>query len=229
VSTAPYTIRRSGRARRARIQVSADGVEVVVPKGLPLREVEPFVEEKRRWIERTLRRMREAEAEQPRPRLADGGEVPYLGERLALEVRVEPGRTRPHVARRGERLRVAVGAHGTEPLRDALERWYRRCAREEVAGRLDAAVARASTSYSSLQIRGQRTRWASCSSTGAMSFNWRLLLAPAEILDYVVEHEVAHLDVHDHSRRFWSLLGGRCPDFRQHEAWLKRHGQSLRL
>jgi predicted metal-dependent hydrolase len=98
-----------------------------------------------------------------------------------------------------------------------------------VAPRLDAAVARASTSYSGLQIRGQRTRWASCSSTGAMSFNWRLLLAPAEILDYVVEHEVTHLEIHDHSHRFWSLLGGRCPDYRRHEAWLKRHGQSLRL
>jgi predicted metal-dependent hydrolase len=229
VSSAPYTIRRSGRARRARIQVSLDGVEVVVPRGLPLREVEPFVEEKRRWIERTLRRMREAEAERPRPGLGDGGEVAYLGSMLQLEVRVQPGRTRPHVSRAGDRLRVAVGAPGEEAVRDALERWYRRRARDEVAGRLDAAVARAGTAYSRLQIRGQRTRWASCSSTGAMSFNWRLLLAPAEILDYVIEHEVAHLEVHDHSRRFWSLLARRCPEYKSHEAWLKRHGQGLRL
>jgi len=229
MSSAPYTIRRSGRARRARIQVTADGVEVVVPEGLALREVEPFVEEKRRWIERTLRRLREAEAEQSPALLADGGEVPYLGERLALTVRVEPGRIRPHVARAGQQLRVAVGAEGPEPLREALERWYRRRAREEVAPRLDDAVARAGTSYAGLQIRGQRTRWASCSSSGAMSFNWRLLLAPAEILDYVVEHEVAHLEVHDHSPRFWRLLASRCPDVDTHEAWLRRYGQSLHL
>ena len=229
MSTAPYTIRRSGRARRARIHVSAEGVEVVVPNGLPLREVEPFVEEKRRWIERTLRRIREAEAEQPPPTLVDGGEVPYLGRPLALEVRVEPGRTRPHVAPRHDRLRVAVATPGPDALRDALERWYRRRAREEVEPRLDAAVARAGTSYSGLQIRGQRTRWASCSSTGAMSFNWRLLLAPEEILEYVVEHEVAHLEIHDHSERFWRLLATRCPDYKVHEAWLRRHGESLRL
>jgi predicted metal-dependent hydrolase len=229
MTAVPYTIRRSGRARRARIHVSAEGVEVVVPDGLPLRDVEPFVEEKRRWIERTLRRIREAEAEQPPPTLVDGGEVPYLGKSLGLDVRVEPGRTRPHVAQRGFTLRVAVGAPGPGPLRDALERWYRRRAREEVAPRLDGAVARAGTSYTRLQIRGQRTRWASCSSTGAMSFNWRLLLAPEEILEYVVEHEVAHLEIHDHSRRFWNLLAKRCPDYRQHEAWLRRHGQSLRL
>jgi predicted metal-dependent hydrolase len=229
VTSVPYTIRRSRRARRARIQVSPDGVEVVVPAGLALREVEPFVEEKRRWIERTLRRMREAEAEQPPPRLADGGEVPYLGERLALHVRVEAGRVRSHVARRGDALQVAVGTEGADALREALERWYRRRAREEVAPRLDAAVARVGTSYASLQIRGQRTRWASCSSTGAMSFNWRLLLAPPEILDYVVEHEAAHLEVHDHSARFWRLLAGRCPDYERHEAWLRRYGQGLRL
>jgi predicted metal-dependent hydrolase len=114
-------------------------------------------------------------------------------------------------------------------LRDAVEGWYRRQARTEVALRLDAAVARAGRSYTTLQIRGQRTRWASCSTSGAMSFNWRLLLAPAEVLDYVIEHEVAHLDVQDHSERFWRLLASRSPRWREHEAWLRRHGHALRL
>ena len=62
-----------------------------------------------------------------------------------------------------------------------------------------------------------------------MSFNWRLLLAPEEILDYVVEHEVAHLAIHDHSDRFWALLGSRCPGYAEHERWLRRNGQTLRL
>jgi predicted metal-dependent hydrolase len=225
----PYRIRRSDRARRARIQVSAEGVEVVVPRRLSMSEVEPFVEEKRPWIERTLRRMRDAEAEHSPPLLEDGGEVPFLGERLSLAVHVEPARTRPHVARRGHRLHVKVADPSRGALREALERWYRRHAHEEVALRLDAAAARAGTPYTTLQIRGQRTRWASCSSTGAMSFNWRLLLAPPEILDYVIEHEVVHLTVHDHSERFWSELKKRVPDYKAQEKWLKRHGQSLRL
>ena len=229
MTAVPYRIRRSDRARRARIQVSADGVEVVVPRRLPLREVEPFVEEKRKWIERTLRRMREAEAEHPPARLEQGGEVPFLGERLELAIKVEPGRVRSHVARRGGVLKVKVGAGDRATIEDALERWYRRQARDEVQWRLDAAVARAGATYGRLSIRSQRTRWASCSSDGAMSFNWRLLLAPPEILDYVVEHEVAHLEVHDHSQRFWALLASRCEDMREHERWLRRHGQSLRL
>jgi predicted metal-dependent hydrolase len=223
-----YPIRRSDRARRARINVSADGVEVVVPRRMALRQVVPFVEEKRPWIERTLRRIREAE-EAAAVRLADGGSVPYLGRSLELRVRVEPGRVRSHVALRGEALHVAVGESGADAVRAALEGWYRRRARLEVEPRLDAACARAGTSYTRLSIRAQRTRWASCSSTGAMSFNWRLLLAPPEILDYVVEHEVAHLEVLDHSPRFWRLLGSRSPAYREHERWLRRNGPALRL
>jgi hypothetical protein len=207
--------------------VDADGVEVVVPKRFPTRNVETFVQAKRPWIERTLRRIRESEAEFPPARLADGGEVPYMGERLSLKVATQPGRVRAHVARRGPELRVALGPR--TPLEGALESWYRRRAREEIAPRLDAAVARVGRGYTTLQIRGQRTRWASCSTSGAMSFNWRLLLAPPEILDYVIEHEVAHLDVQDHSERFWSLLATRCPEWSEHERWLRRHGHALRL
>ena len=223
----PYPIRRSNRARHVRIEVDRDGVRVIVPRRMPLREVAPFVAAKRPWIERTLRRHREAAARDPAVRLVDGGSVPYLGRELELRLRVEPGRVRPHVAMRGDRLHVAVGRPGAAALRDALERWYRRRARIEVAARLDAAAARAGSTYSRLSIRGQRTRWASCSQTGAMSFNWRLLLAPEEILDYVVEHEVAHLEVLGHSRRFWRLVERRCPSYRQHERWLRKHGPGL--
>jgi predicted metal-dependent hydrolase len=223
----PYRIRRSERARRARILVDGDGVEVVVPRRFPLREVEPFVEEKRAWIERTLQRMRQTEIELPPARLVDGGEVPYLGAQLGLSVRVDRKRVREHVARRGDRVQLALPPETT--VRDALERWYRRQARAEVGPRLDAACARWGSSYTKLQIRGQRTRWASCSSNGAMSFNWRLLLAPAPVLDYVVEHEVVHLEVMDHSQRFWILLSERAPDWREHERWLRHHGHALRL
>lgn len=153
-----YTIRRSDRARHARILVDPDGVEVVLPHRFALRDVEPFVEEKRPWIERTLRRMRESELELARPRLEDDGDVPYLDQRLGLHVRIEPGRTRAHVVRRHDALHAAVARPGREPLREALERWYRRRARQEIGPRLDAAVVRSGASYARLQIRGQRSR-----------------------------------------------------------------------
>ena len=122
--------------------------------------------ELRPWVERRL-----AEIERGRAELGlNEGGVPYLGERLALDA--EPGRAR--VARRDGRLLVPAGE-----WRPAVERWYRRRAREEIAPRLDSACAEAGTRWGTLSIRGQRTRWASCSPSGDMSFNWRLLMAPA--------------------------------------------------
>ena len=107
------------------------------------------------------------------------------------------------VHRSGERLLVPRG----DPL-PALERFYRRAARTEIAPRLDRATAILGKPYAGLSIRGQRTRWASCSSDGHMSFNWRLMLAPEPVLEYVVWHEVCHLEISDHSP---PLLGPARP------------------
>jgi hypothetical protein len=217
MTPAPYRIRRSDRARRVRVSVDSSGqVEVVLPRRAPERHAAEAVRELAPWIDRRRRAVARARAEVGR----EPGSVPYLGEPLQLVV--QPGRTRVH--RRGDAL--LVPADGGI---DALERWYRRAARVEIAPRLDAATARAGTRYTGLTIRGQRTRWASCSSSGAMSFNWRLLLAPERVLDYVVEHEVCHLEVMDHSPRFWRLLAARVPDWREHSAWLRRYGATLHL
>lgn len=213
-----YTIRRSDRARQVRVTVDAHrGVEVVLPRNAPERAAAAAVARYTPWIERRLReagRAREMVA-------ARGATVPYLGRNLSLTP--EPGRERVH--RRGDELLVPAGAGGTA----AIERWYRRSARLEIAARLDLACAEARRGYTSLTIRAQRTRWASCSGSGAMSFNWRLLLAPEPVLDYVVWHEVCHLEVMDHSPRFWRLLESRWPHWREHAAWLRRHGATLVL
>jgi predicted metal-dependent hydrolase len=213
-----YQVRRSDRARRVRVTVDATrGVEVVLPRRAPEREAAAAIRELRPWIERRVAELAGARAVVA----ARGDAVPYLGRTLTLVS--EPGRTR--VTLRGEALLVPAG----EGLRPALERWYRRTARGEIEPRLDRACALAGTSYSRLSIRGQRTRWASCSRSGAMSFNWRLLLAPEPVLDYVVWHEVCHLEVMDHSPRFWRLLAARSPGYREQLRWLRAHGATLVL
>jgi hypothetical protein len=213
-----YAVRRSDRARRVRVTVdSARGVEVVLPRRAPEREAAAAIRELRPWIERRV-----AELDRARAAVAARGQsVPYLGQ--ALQLVVQPGRTRAH--RRGLELLVPDGAARLP----ALERFYRRSAHDEIALRLDRACSLAGTSYSRLSIRGQRTRWASCSRTGAMSFNWRLLLGPEPVLDYVVWHEVCHLEVMDHSPRFWALLAERCPGYRDQVRWLRRNGATLVL
>ena len=202
-----------------RVTVDATrGVEVVLPRRAPEREAAAAIRELRPWIERRVReldRARQAVA-------ARANTLPYLNQ--TLDVVPMPGRMRVH--RRGDQLLVPAEPSAREA---ALERWYRRAAHAEIAPRLDRACAEADVSYSRLTIRGQRTRWASCSRSGAMSFNWRLLLAPEPVLDYVVWHEVCHLEVMDHSPRFWALLRSHCPDYREHLRWLRRHGATLVL
>jgi predicted metal-dependent hydrolase len=218
VDELPYQVRRSDRARRVRVTVDATrGVEVVLPRRAPEREAAAAIRELRPWIERRMAELAGALAAVA----ARGETVPYLGRTLVL--RGEPERAR--VARKGDVLLVPEG----EARRPALERWYRRAARGEIKPRLDRACAVAGTSYSKLTIRGQRTRWASCSRAGAMSFNWRLLLAPEPVLDYVVWHEVCHLEVMDHSARFWRLLESRSPRYREQVRWLRAHGTTLVL
>jgi predicted metal-dependent hydrolase len=217
VDEIPYRIRRSGRARRVRVNVDPrDGVEVVLPTRARQRDAAAAMTELRPWVERRLRALAQAARELG----VSQGTVPYLGRRLELVA--QTGRTR--VACDGDRLLVPAG-----DARPALERWYRRRARAEIAPRLDAACERAGLRHGGLTIRGQRTRWASCSPSGAMSFNWRLLLAPAPVLDAVVWHEVCHLRVADHSPRFWALLERHCPDYRLHQRWLRRYGELLSL
>ncbi len=212
-----HRIRRSDRARRVRVTVHPDAtVEVVLPRRMAEKHATSAVRELRPWIERRLRALEVAAAERAHP----AGTVPYLGTPLRLVA--EPGRTRVH--RKGDDLHVPAG----DP-RPALERWYRAQARKEIGRRLDAAVARAGTRYATLTIRNQKTRWGSCSSTGGMSFNWRLLLAPADVLDYVVEHEVCHLERMDHSPAFWALVEARVPGWREPAGWLRRYGTTLTL
>jgi predicted metal-dependent hydrolase len=217
MSEIEYTVRRSSRARRVRVNVRAHtNVEVVLPTHASERAAAAAVRELAPWIERRLSEGRQALAQ-----VAErAGTVPYLGTPLLLVP--EPGRTR---ARRvGEKLQVPTGDY-----RPAVERLYRRLTRREVSVRLDAAIESIGASYSGLSIRGQSTRWASCSAKGAMSFNWRLLLAPEPVLDYVVWHEVCHLDIRDHSPRFWALVERRCPGWREQRDWLRRYGATLVL
>ena len=212
-----YTIRRSARARRVRVRVDPHlGVEVVLPQRAAHREAQAAVAELRPWIERRLDEARQARRRlQPPP-----GTVPFLDARLTLKP--EPRRSRVH--RAGDVLHVPAENTGA-----ALERWYRAQAHRTIEPRLTLATHALGVRHTALSIRNQRTRWGSCSATGTMSFNWRLMLAPEPVLDYVVWHEACHLVVMDHSRRFWSLVECHVPGYRAPRRWLRENGAALVL
>jgi len=103
----------------------------------------------------------------------------------------------------------------------------RTAARELVSALAEEEADRLGVAYRRIRIGGQRTLWGSCSPSGTLSFNWRLVLAPAEVLDYVVVHELCHLRVPNHSRRFWALVEELRPHWREQRDWLREHGPEL--
>lgn len=235
----PYTLRRSGRARRLRVTIDPRrGVIATVPgartgeaaaRGL----VEPFLAEREAWIRRHLaRRGVVAERAEVGGPLADGSIVPYRG--LPHRVRVVPGRPgsrRSHVERGGDEhedvLLVTLAPGDRRPLAAVLEAWLRVRAREAV----EAAVARHAgplgVAPTAVTVRDTRSRWGSASRRGRVMLAWRLVLAPPPVLDTVVVHELCHLRVFGHGPRFWDLVASRIPDHATHRRWLRTHAAEL--
>lgn len=210
-------VRRSRRARRITLSVdpASGAVRLMLPQRTALAEGLDFARDKARWIEARLAAL------PARVAFEVGAEVPYLG--------------RPHViahapdARRGvwreaQVIRVSgFPEHLARRVRDFLL-----CeARREIAGRVQAKVDRIGRPVGRITLRDTRSRWGSCSSSGALNFSWRLILAPEAVLDYVVAHEVAHLVHPNHGAGFWALVAELTPAVAAPRRWLRREGAGL--
>jgi predicted metal-dependent hydrolase len=225
----PYTIRISTRARILRLVVRQEsGLEIVVPHGVRPRQIEEALHRKARWILKSMRRL------QTLPELQDGRELSCMGKLLHLQVivsdRVAPGR--PRVTLAGATLLVTLretDGNNADMLRSALERWFRRRAHTLIPDRLMTANQAFGFRYGRVTIKEQKSRWGSCSRAGNLNFNWRLLMAPLPVLDYVLIHELAHLQELNHAPAFWQLVASACPDYQTQRRWLREHGHTLRF
>jgi hypothetical protein len=222
LSTGPLRVEfvRARRARRYILRVRPDGsLRVTIPRGGSRREAEQFVNAHRGWAERERLRVR---GEHAAATWHEGDEILLRGApvRLALA----PGGAAGWLDYGDRRVRVPPG---TADLRPLVETDLRDLARRELVPRLAALAAAHSLQVSRVTIRNQRSRWGSCSRSGAIALNFRLVQVPPEVRDYVLLHELMHLREQNHSRRFWRLVEAACPDFRASERWLRREGKAL--
>jgi predicted metal-dependent hydrolase len=225
----PYLLKTSARARRLRLVIRpGSGLEVVVPKGAGTAWVERTLREKSAWITNTLAHMAEHVIEPPPP-LVDGRVLMYLGAPVRLMVHTGAPTGRFRALLRDGVLALTVASSSDSTVRASLESWYRRQARRVFAERVVHCNASYGFSYGRVTIKDQKSRWGSCSHLGNLNFNWRLLLAPLPVLDYVVYHELAHLKERGHAPAFWALVASACPSFREHRRWLTQHGHELRF
>lgn len=209
-------VRVNRRARRISLKVdpALERAVLVLPGPGALDEGVSFARSRAPWLKGALARL------PPRVAFADGALVPYRG---------RPHRIRHVPADRGVRCRddEILVAGRPEHLERRLADWLKAEARRLLAIRATAHAAALERRVARIGVRDPRSRWGSCAPDGRLSFSWRLVLAPPEVLDYVVAHEVAHLVEANHGPGFWALVARLEPDYAPAKAWLKRHGPAL--
>ena len=214
---------RSGRKSVALV-VTAEGKLVVrAPYRTSLSYIEDLVRRKQRWIieKQEAARLRN---EEHKEKSATAGEAfLYLGEPYVLEL--TPGRASVE-ARQG---RLLLQVNDTADAGPVLEAWYRKQARQVLADRVSHYSGRTGLMPKSIGITGARRRWGSCGPKNTLNFAWRLVMAPLEVIDYVVVHELAHIEVKNHSSAFWAKVASILPEYKKYRTWLVKNQKLMEL
>lgn len=231
-----YQIRRSQRATRARIVVTADKVEVVAPLRMPEKQIQQFIQAKQGWIETAKNKVQQhvdnivsfaPESYQ------QGVLIPYQGGQYKLQIK-EGEEKHIEIAFDGSSFIANVpealeGSKLSEQIRLALMTWMRQAAATQAVKTMEYYAPLYQLNPRSIIIKTQKSRWGSCGIHNDINLNWLLILAPAEVFEYVVIHELCHIEQRNHSAAFWSLVARYCPDYKQRRLWLKQNGASLML
>ena len=194
---------------------------VRAPLRAATQQIEQFVEQKAAWIQSKQAQARTTTARLAPKSYADGEAFFYLGQTYRLAV-VEQA-TVP--------LRLADRFYLSRPAQAerAFTAWYKNQAKQVIPARVSALADQYGFEPRQVKITQANTRWGSCSANGNLNFSFRLVMAPLEVIDYVVVHELVHLRVKNHSRRFWAQVEAILPNYKQQVRWLKANGYQLRL
>lgn len=224
-----YRVVGSRSARRLRIRVGLDGVEVVRPIEREAGDVTRFMDDHRGWIAEQVDRVERLRAMRA-PRMDKTGEMLFRGTPTDVQVVSVPGRKgRNGVCLDAGVLRVVTGGAGGTSAARSLENWLRKQARTAIAEQLGRILPKLRHTPNRVYVMGQRTKWGNCSKLKNLSFSWRLIMAPDHVLRYLVAHEAVHLAVPDHSARFWLTVQSLCPETERARQWLNRYGKDLPL
>jgi predicted metal-dependent hydrolase len=214
------------RSRRKTIAliVHPDGsLEVRAPRLMTEQNLREFVEGHSDWIHKQQTRARKY-APPPPKQFTDGETFLFLGRPYTLRM---VAHQRPALNFDGASFRLAKSA--LPKAKEYFARWYKVQATEIISERVKALASRHGFTFQKIRISSARTRWGSCSSMGTLSFTWRLVMAPPEIVEYVVVHELVHTQIHNHSKKFWASVLDILPEYKQRVVWLRKNGKMLSI
>jgi predicted metal-dependent hydrolase len=216
-----YEVRHSEDATQSRIDVDIHGVRVILP---PDSEEDPesLLRENAVWVVEKKQKYDAYREQIPDRSFEEGAVFPYFDEPHLVVVEQRPASD----VLDGE-IKLAEYHVEQTSIRRALERLYQRQARTHFEGRAEHYANEMNVEYAEIEIRNQRTKWGSCSTNGTLGLNWRLMMAPHRVIDYVVIHELAHLQEPNHTSAFWDFVAEHDPDYRDHAEWIERNSTSL--
>jgi len=208
------------RRRSIAIIVQADGKLVVrAPIRLSNARILEFIHSKTDWI--LAQQAKIASRRTPVHKFTSGETFLFLGEPIPLEI--SDNSKQPLILNTSFHLRRSDQPHA----RDIFIKWYQQQARQVFTNRAQFFAQKYGFNFSKIRLSSARTRWGSCNSKGTLSFSWRLVMAPLEIIDYVIIHELVHLKIQNHSSTFWQKVNEFIPDHKKRRTWLKANGHML--
>lgn len=225
-----FEVKRSTRRKTLCLQIRDGHVQVMVPARTPQRQITDLVDKHSPWIRKKLKE----QAARPKADerfYVDGEIYRYLGEEYQLKI-IDGAPWPAEIVGRQLIVTVPARLHGEarrSKVRERLHELYRQAALEEFQIRSERFGRRIDVNAGAVKVKTYKRRWGSCSSRGELSFNWRLIIAPAGVVDYVAAHEVAHLVEHNHSKNFWRIVEDLMPNYRDQQAWLKLNGGTLTI
>ena len=210
-----YTIIRNKKRKRVVISITPENtVKVSAPNWIAKSRIIEFVEEKSDWIQKHLKKNK---LKKPKPSFTGNhtDEFYYLGSPITLKKILEIANIKQDLP--------------TEKIKTKLLKWYRQLATEIIEDRVLIWSKHIPKKPKIIRFKTMRSRWGSCSSLDNLNFNWKLIMAPLDVIDYVVIHELCHLIQHNHSPKFWALVESIMPDYKSHKKWLGEHGYLLTI
>jgi hypothetical protein len=216
-----YSVRYSKRAKFPRIDIALRGIIVVIPRGERI-SPETLLKENAARVLRQKKKIEKRKKTIPERRFEEGAIFPYLGR----SYRVNVGDVEEYAITDGSIVLSAEKVRESS-FKEVLQRFYRKEAEKIIREMLAAYAEKLGLRYNTVRFKNQKTRWGSCSHSRNLNFNWRLAMAPREIIEYIIVHELIHLDERNHSARFWQKLSRVLPDYKKRADWLKEHALTL--
>lgn len=232
--TFDYTVRRSQRAKKIRLIVTAEKVEVVAPVLAPEKVIHDFVSQNQEWVQATLYKVKQEKKNIKKlaPKsYTDGVFVPFRGKQVQIRLK-QTLSTKIKVEFDGNEFSIfllTLKEDNSELIRAALIEWMKNQAYKDVESYVNLYAKKYNLYPRYVRVKTQKSRWGSCGIHNDINLNWLLILAPPDVMAYVVVHELCHIKERNHSSRFWALVEAHFPSYQEQKNWLKINGSCLGL